>query len=124
MSEQAPLSTLPLFADPEPPAPSVPTPGSEDAADLILNSPMRRKSWRRILLYLATQDAPVSREHLSEALDIPQHSLCGRLSELSPTLVERIEGACTSKAGIAVQGYRLTTIGRERVRRATEEPIR
>lgn len=109
-----------LFAQPEPPAPSVPTPGSEAAADLILHSPFRRKSWRMILTYLATQDAPVSREHLSDALDIPQHSLCARLSELSPVLVERTEGACTSRAGIAVQGYRLTQAGRERVAKALE----
>jgi hypothetical protein len=112
---------LPLFA-PEPPAPSVARAGSERAADLLLNSPFRRKSWRRILLYLAQQSVPVSREQISGALGIPQHSLCGRLSELNPQFVETFDSACISKANIRVQGYALTDIGRARIKQA-QKPI-
>jgi hypothetical protein len=125
--ERAPIHMLPLFdvAPPiETPAPSVARPGSEAAADMITKSPLRRASWRKILLYLASQDQPVSREELSEALDHPQHSLCARLSELSPIWVEGTEGACRAKSGIAVLGYSLTPAGRERIARAQTEPIR
>lgn len=103
------------------PAPSAPgSASSADAADRILRSPFRRASWRKIMLALAAANAPTSRERLSEQTGIPQHVLCARLSELRPIWVEAIDRACTSSAGVAVDGYRLTDAGRERVRLGNE----
>jgi hypothetical protein len=127
VSERAPMHMLPLFdvaPDIRTAAPSVPTRSSEAAADMITNSPLRRASWRKILLYLASQDRPVSREELSEAIGVPQHSLCARIAELRPTWVECAPQTCRAKSGIMVDGYALTPSGRERVARAQTEPIR
>jgi hypothetical protein len=99
------------------PAPSAPgSRSSEDAADAIMRSPFRRASWRKVLNYLASKAKPVSREELSEAIGIPQHVLCARLSELRPTWVEAHDRVCTSRAGLKVDGYALTLAGASKVR--------
>lgn len=114
------MTDLPLFALPDIRTPAPVAPGSvtsATAADRIVDSPFRRKSWRAVMLTLgALPDAAVlSREALSERTGIPQHVLCARLSELRPTWVEAVSGACTSSAGVAVDGYRLTAAGRARL---------
>lgn len=107
--------------------PSVPNQASEDAADFILKSPIRRKSWRKILLYLATQDAPVSMLQISEATGLKINAVCGRLSnkELRPDCIATHPQACRSGVvpTLRVDGFTITMAGRERVRKATNDPL-
>lgn len=142
MSERAPLHTLPLFdvaPDIQTPAPSRPSATSEAAADAIQHSPFRRASLRRIMLFLASLDVDETRSmaEIGEVVGIPVHVMCARLDDLqfhkrepdgtrrSTGWVECVEAARASSAkpSLRVNGYRLTTAGRERVRRA-QEPLR
>lgn len=103
------------------PAPSAPgSATSEAAADRMMRSPFRRKSWRVILLTLGAlpESGVLSREALSERAGIPQHVLCARLSELRPTWIAAVSGACRSAAGVSVDGYRITAAGRARLTEA------
>lgn len=108
-------------------APSVPNQASEDAADFILKSPIRRNSWRKILLYLSTQDRPVSMVQISEATGLKINAVCGRLShkELRPDYIATHPQACQSSAvpALRVDGFTITKLGRDRVRRATTEHL-
>lgn len=85
---------------------------SEDAADAI--APFRRKSWRRILYTLAAlnPDKVLSREEIAGRTGMKEASLCARLSELAPTWVQVVEGACFSSSRKTVNGYRITPAGR------------
>lgn len=126
MSQFEKVADLPLFALPDirTPAPSARgSKSSEDAADMITKGPFRRASWRKIMLALAAASGPTSRETLSQRIGIPQHVLCARLSELRPIWVEAVDRVCVSSAGVQVDGYQLTDLGRARVRSA-QEPLR
>ena len=103
------------------PAPAAPGSASSQIAADAIDGPFRRASLRRIMLTLATLDAPISRYALSERTGLPVNVLCARIPELVPIWVEVVPGACEShaKAGLHVDGYRLTDVGRERVRKAT-----
>lgn len=95
-------------------APSAPgSKTSEDSADAI--EPFRRKSWRRILYTLASipESACLSREEICERIGMRESSACARLFELAPTWIEVLDGARTSSAGMRVNGYQLTTKGRD-----------
>lgn len=120
------MADLPLFQVPDiqTPAPSARgSKSSEDAADMIIKGPFRRASWRKIMLALSAETAPIGREALSAKIGLPQHTLCARLSELRPIWVEAVDRACISSAGVAVDGYRLTDLGRARVQSAQETPL-
>lgn len=107
------------------PAPSVRSATSEAAADLIQNSPLRRRSHRLVMLVLAKEyPHGLSRERLAELTGLKESSLCARLSELVPVWVECLDGAAMSKARMQVNAYRLTRLGFERVRDAQTEEVR
>ena len=105
------------------PAPAAPGSTSSQVAADWLDGPFRRASLRKIMLTLATLDAPISRADLAQRTGIPQHVLCARLADLRPMWVEAVDRACTSdvKPGLRVDGYKLTDIGRARVRAAIGE---
>lgn len=97
------------------PAPTAP--GSESSRAGALNvRPRRTNQFEKILGVLADRDEPISRELLCALTGIRESSMCGRLSELEPIWIERVENACKSRAGVNVNGYRITAAGRDRVR--------
>lgn len=101
--------------------PSAPGSATSAAAAAKVTDPMRADSYRKIMLVLGAipDDGVLSREELSVRTGIKESSLCGRLSdrELRPDWIEAVESACVSSAGVAVDGYRLTTKGRARLAR-------
>lgn len=104
-------------------APSAP--GSEtsrDAADAI--EPFRRRQWRLVLVALSKLPAGalLSREEIAARTGIKECSLCGRLSDRELCLkrnatermwVEVIPDALVASSNRRVDGYRLTTAGRD-----------
>jgi hypothetical protein len=119
------MTNQPTLFDPAPdiqaPAPSVPSPTSEAAADAIQKSPFRRASLRRIMLHLAELPEGETRSmaEIGATVGIPVHVMCARLRDLE-TWVESVPGdrASSAKPSLRVNGYRLTALGRARVRQA------
>lgn len=112
-----------LFVDvPNIQTPVVSAPGSETSRLIAesIDGPFRRRSWRLVMLALAASSHPLSREALSERTGIKEASLCARLAELRPDWIEALSGACTSHAGVTVDGYLLTPRGAARVRQSGE----
>lgn len=114
------LLPLPLWDTPDirTPVPVAPGSRSSELAAQAIDGPFRRRSWRLVMLALAAAGRPMSREALAERTGIKESSLCARLAELRPEWVEAVDRACTSSAGIAVDGYTLTSAGAARVRSA------
>lgn len=117
MSRQNPVDTLPLFRAPDIRTEAPSAPGSESsrrAARTIISG--RKSQYRAILLTLAAAREPLSRDQISHRTQIQTSSLCGRLSELRGAWIEVIRDACISDAGLTVDGYELTKMGRDSVR--------
>ena len=114
----------PLFAPPADPVPDIRSPapsapGSEPSARAARAADRFRKGQNyQVMLTLAALDrgAVLSREEISERTGIKESSLCGRLSDLAPLWVEPVEDACKAKSGVTVTGYRITELGRQRLR--------
>lgn len=118
MKSSSPLA-LDLFdvSVPDIRTPAPIAPGSESSQAGARNvRPRRTNQFDKILGVLAEREDPISRELLCALTGIRESSMCGRLSELEPIWVERVENACKSRAGVNVNGYRLTAAGRDRAR--------
>ncbi len=101
-------------------APSAPGSASSAEAASLVTEPMRTRSYRLVMTVLATIAHPgyLSRDELSDRTGILGQTLCARISELKPTWVEAVDGACRSRAGRAADGYRLTEAGWRRMMKA------
>lgn len=117
------VDALPLFAEMpvdvvtpriETPAPSAPGSESSRRGATIID-PFRSGIYRKIMLALGASSHPMSREQLSERIDVKESTLCGRLSELRPLWVAVVPDAQRSSAGVLVDGYALTEQGRARL---------
>lgn len=109
--------TLDLFAIPDIKTPPPIAPGSESSrlAAEAIDGPLRKASWRKIMLTLAASTKPLSRAELCERTGLLESTACARLAELRPTFVEAVELACTSPSGRPCDGYTLTPAGRARL---------
>lgn len=114
----------PLFAPPVDPVPDIQSPapaapGSESSARAARAADRFRKGQNyTVMVMLATIDpgAVLSREQISERTGIKESSLCARLADLAPLWVEAVQDACKAKSGVTVTGYRITDLGRKRLR--------
>lgn len=106
------------------PAPAAPGSETSRAAAEAIDVPFRRASLRKIMIALAQHDVPISRHALSLETALPVNVLCARLPELIPLWVAVVPGACEShaKPGLHVDGFLLTSTGRDRVRAAPGTP--
>jgi hypothetical protein len=105
----------------ETPAPFAPGSRSSELAALHIEPRRKGQHWT-VLVALAAlaADASLSREELHDITGIKESSLCARLSELRPFWVEAVEMARVASSGLSVDGYRLTTAGRNLVRKGAE----
>lgn len=96
---------------------------SKAAADAVSDASDRSQKYD-ILLHLATLEPhdTVSRAWLNEVTRLPISTLCARLDVLRKDgYVERVKNACRSNVKpdtLAVDGFRITQSGRQRLERA------
>lgn len=119
------LKGLGLFEEPgaAPPAPSAPGSISSGRGSMRVAGSLKGQ-YRVVLLTLAAAGRALSRDELRDRTNLRTSSLCGRLYTLRglplnqglPVLVERVPDACRSDAGLLVDGYVATKLGRDSVR--------